>query len=263
MKWGLFFLDGCIVGSDLSITCTFVALILQMRSAKSAEGLSLQTLIAVVTSRILHFFSQSVGIHYRPNVLPSDMYYMFDVVNVVVGLGCIALFMKHRATYEVDKDNFGLQLFERFDLLPRSGPFANRSLLAASFIYVITGALAFLWSCFRRSSGSWKVTLLCCSYEAMCVLSLLPQLWMFHQDKWVSQLLGRFVVMVAVSRACTGMFWLSYPWIVPYGVPLNRTTQLCTEALNILVLADFLFYFIRSTLRGDKRIRVGSEFDKV
>ena len=75
--------------------------------------------------------------------------------------------------------------------------------------------------------------------------------------QWVSQLLGRFVVVVAVSRAFTGIFWLSYPWIAPYGVPLNRTTQLCTEALNILVLANFL-----STLRGDTRIRIRFDFDK-
>ena len=49
----------------------------------------------------------------------------------------------------------------------------------------------------------------------------------------VAQLLGRFVVVVAVSRAFTGIFLLGYPWIVPYDMPLNRTTQLCTEALNI------------------------------
>ena len=36
-------------------------------------------------------------------------------------------------------------------------------------------------------------------------------------SKWVSQLLGRFVVVVAVSRAFTGIFWLSHLWIVPYG----------------------------------------------
>jgi hypothetical protein len=263
MNWGSLFLDLCIVASDLSISCTFLAIVFQMKAARSAQGLSFQTLNAVVFSRMLHFMSIYAGIHYKPNELPTQLYYFFDVVNVLLGLGCVGLFLKHLGTYEGEKDNFGIQLFEKFDLLPRSGPLSNRSLLAASFIYALSGLFAFMWSFVRRSIGSWWGSFLICSYEATCALALLPQMWMFHTDKWVSQLLGTFVVMVAVSRACTFTFWLSIAWIRPYSIPLNRTTQLCTEAVNILVLADFLFYFVRSKLRGEKRIRIGSGVDFV
>jgi hypothetical protein len=263
MGLGNLFLDGCIISSDVCILGTFAAVFLQLFTSQSAEGMSLQTLIAVVTSRSLHLLSHWLGIHYRPTQIWSSLYFLFDIVNAAVGIGCISIFMVHKGSYDEEKDNFGIHIFDRFQLIPKSGPLASRPVLAASFVYAVTVILAFFWSFFRTSAGSWYLNYFCCVYEVMCMVALIPQLWMFHKDKWVSQLLGWFVVMVAANRVCTLTFWLSYTWVNPWSSPANRGTQILTELLNLAVLADFLFYWARAKLRGEKRIRVGSFHDEV
>lgn len=261
MQIGQLFLDGCILCSDVAILGTFIAVILQIKNARSTVGMSLQTLIAVVSSRNLHLCSHWLGIHYRPQEISAAPYFVFDIVNAGLGIGCIVIFLALVETYEKEKDNFGLALFERLDLIPKSGLFSSRPLLGASFIYGATIILACIWSFFRAPATSWYMTYFCCVYEMMCMLALLPQMWMFHKEKLVSQLLGTFVVMVALNRMCTLTFWLSYTWVNPWSAPANRGTQILTELLNLAVLADFLFYWARSKLRGDTVIKVGS-FDE-
>jgi len=258
MLFGQLFLDGCIMSSDVAILGTFLAVFLQLKTTQSCQGMSLQTLIAVVSARVLHLCSHWFNIHYRPQELPASMYFGFDIINAAIGIGCIMIFTVHKETYEMEKDNFGIHIFDRFQLTPKSGLFASRPVLAASFVYGVTLVLAFFWSFVRVSAGSWSVNYFCCVYEVMCMLALIPQLWMFHQDKWVSQLLSWFVVMVALNRVCTLTFWISYPWVNPWSSPANRGIQIFTELLNLAVLGDFLFYWVRAKIRGEKRIRVGS-----
>merc|ERR1712183_976295 len=126
--------------------------------------MSLQTLVAIVSARVLHLFSHWLGIHYKPQDIPFPVYFTFDIVNSGMGIGCIMLFLCHRSTYEMEKDNFGLQLFDKFGLTPKAGLFSSRPVLAASFIYVATVALAFLWSFVRTSAGSWGLNYFCCVY---------------------------------------------------------------------------------------------------
>lgn len=258
MGFGHGFLDGCIVCSDLATAGTFGSVLLQLQSSRSAEGISLQTLLAVVSARVLHLGSQCFGIHYRPVLLPGAFFAGMDVANAAAGVGCVVLFAKHWSSYQVDSDNFGIVLFDRLGLVPKSGPLSNRAVLAAVFLYAVILVLALLWSCVRQSTGSWLMSYYCCVYEAICTVALLPQLWMFHKDKWVNQLLGTFVVMVALNRLCTLTFWLTYTWVNPYSAPANRYIQICIELLNLAVLGDFLYYFVRAKLRGEKRIKIGS-----
>lgn len=241
----------CILG-------TFGAVFLQLKTQSSPQGMSLQTLIAVVTARTLHLFSHWFEIHYRPQEIAFALYFMMDIINAVVGISCIIMFLQLKSTYDSEKDNFGIAIFDRFQLVPETGIFSSRPLLAASFIYIVTSMLAFLWSFFRNSPGSWATGYFCCIYEVISMVALIPQLWMFHKDKWVSQLLGWFVVMVALNRCCTLTFWVIYPWINPWSSPANRTTQIITEFLNLAVLADFLFYWARAKFRGESKICVGS-----
>jgi hypothetical protein len=258
MGIGSMFLDGCIISSDLAIAGTFGSLLMLLHSKSSAAGLSLQTLIAVVTARVLHLGSQYFGIHYRPAELPTVLFSAFDVMNASAGIACILLFNKFRTTYEVEKDNFGIQLFDKLDLVPKKGLLSNRPFFAATFIYGLTLVLALFWSFVRTTSGSWAMNYYCCVYEALCTVALFPQLWMFHQDKWVNQLLATFVVCVAVNRLCTLTFWLSYTWVNPWSAPANRTIQIFIEFVNLAVLADFLYYWLRAKLRGETRVRIGT-----
>lgn len=258
MGFGQFWLDGCIIFSDFAILGTFAAVVLQLKESKSCVGMSLQTLIAVVSSRELHLCSHWLGIHYRPQELPMFLYYTMDILNAGVGIACIVMFWSLKSTYETDKDSFGIEFFDRFQLVPKTGFFSSRPLIAASFIYTVTLILAFFWSFIRASAGDWSLNYFCCLYEVMCMVALIPQLWMFHKDKWVTSLLGWFVVMVAANRVCTLTFWVTYTWVNPWSTPANRTTQIITELLNIAVLGDFLFYWGRAKMRGESRIRVGS-----
>ena len=58
---------------------------------------------------------------------------VFDFAVVGAGVTCVvALLTKYYSTYEVEKDNFGIQIFDRWDLLPKDGSFRLRPLAAAS-----------------------------------------------------------------------------------------------------------------------------------
>jgi len=258
---GLMF-DGFIVGSDVTMVLAFCAVILRMKSSKSAAGLSFQSVMALVSLRFLHFSSHYFNIHYRPKVLPMFIFKSLDLAVVVSGAACVFMLLTtYYNSYEVEKDNFGIQIFDRFNLLPEKGPFSCRPIAAASFLYIVVGLVAFAWYLIRASAGSFGVNCYVCYYEVMSAVSLIPQLWMFHKDKRVPSLLADFVVLVAAGRLCTMGFWTVYPWVYKWGVPSNRGIQLMLEMFNLLVLSDFLFYWARAKIRGDREIVIDFECD--
>merc|ERR1712100_628022 len=110
------------------------------------------------------------------------------------------------------------------------------------------------WFLVRQSMPTFGLSCYICYFEVMSAVSLIPQLWMFHKDKRVPSLLADFVVLVSAGRLCTCGFWLVFPWIYTWGVPSNRGIQLMLEAFNLLVLSDFLFYWVRAKIRGDHEI---------
>jgi len=246
---------------DLLVSCTFVALLLQMRTTGSAAGLSLQTLVAVVVCRVMHLGTRHQA-HYLPWTLAPLIYLLFDVLNATAGLVSIALFLRRRQTYEVEKDNFGMQFFDWLWVAPRARFSVRRRLLGASFIYAATGVIAMLWSLVRRTGESWHFTFLWCFYDTLCAGAMLPQFWMFHQEKVVTQLLASFVVMIALSRVCCVVFVLGCISFLRY-THVNFHSQLCVEALNLLLFVDFLFFCARAKFRGETRITLLVEFDKV
>jgi len=248
-----FLFDGFIMGSDVATFCAFAAVLLRMKYTKSAAGLSLQSIVAILTLRVLHACSHMWSVHYNPRAMWMFPFKVMDILVVVAGMSClVALLTKYYSTYEVEKDNFGIQLFDRWDLLPKGGSFRLRPLAAASFLYIVAGCVALVWSFFRTSGVYNSYT---CFNEAMSAVALLPQLWMFQHDKRVDSQLASFVVMVAVNRLCTLMFWTFLPFLVGrWAVPTNRSTQMALEALNLLILADFLYYWMRAKLRGEKDI---------
>ena len=273
--------------SDLCIGGTFVVVFLRLRKSRSAAGLSLQTLATVVGARVLHLLSCSVetsvagsrvheaiflslvaclhecrghyiGLHYRPNVLPWLLYPFIDVVSACIGCALLASFcLYYYPSYEKDKDNFGIHIFERLDLLPKNSPLKSSPMVAASFLYAVVAVLALMWYFVRRSQHGFWVSYFCCYYEAMGAVALIPQLWMFHQDKRVSPLLSYFVVLTALNRFFTLCFWICYPHVFLWRYPDNRGVQMVSETLNLLILSDFLFYWARSKIRGDEEVIIG------
>ena len=284
MQLGELWLDLLIHFSDLCIGGTFVVVFLRLRKSRSAAGLSLQTLATVVGARVLHLISCStdlvcgffwrfrlrvgcwvdtclghyIGLHYRPNVLPWLLYPAIDVVSACIGCALLASFLLYYyPSYEKEKDNFGIHIFERLDLLPKNSPLKTSPIVAASFLYAVVAVLALMWYFVRRSQHGFWVSYFCCYYEAMGAVALIPQLWMFHQDKRVSPLLSYFVVLTALNRFFTLCFWICYPRVFLWRYPDNRGVQMASETLNILILSDFLFYWARSKLRGDSEVILG------
>lgn len=254
-------LDGFIFGSDLAIGGTFLAVFQKLRTSGSAAGLSLQTLVAIVTARSLHLLSHFFGLHYQPAVMPMEMFYLLDGANALVGLLCLFIFAKfYYSTYEQDKDNFGIQIFDALDCLPKTGPLRHRPIAAASFLYTIVAVAALLWYCVRTGTASFTAGYFCCFYEAMGAVALIPQLWMFNKDKRVPSLLATFVVLVAVGRVCTLAFWWSYTYVYPWRMPSNRGIQISSETLNLLILSDFLYYWAKSKVLGQKDVVLGDDW---
>lgn len=262
MAGGQLFLDGCIICSDFCICGIFFSLFLQLSQSGSAVGLSLQTITIVVVARTLHLFSHFLRLHYLPTVLPWIMYVMMDVINAFLGAALFASFVfVFYNTYEKDKDNFGIQIFQKFKLLPKSGPFSSGPVVASMFLYSVVAVMALLWYSVRRSSHSFGVSYFCCFYEVLGAVALIPQLSMFHKDKRVSPLLANFVVLTAMNRLCTLAFWVCYPLVHMWRYPDNRGIQMASEMLNILILSDFLFYWLRAKMRGDKEVIIGDGLD--
>lgn len=247
--------DSLILGSDVSSAGAFAAVFVKLRSSQSAAGLSLQSLVAVLSVRFLHLCSHLMKLHYTPKVLPKILYPWLDAGVVASGFACIVLLLtRYFSTYEVEKDNFGIQLFDKLQLMPQNGPRWLRPAAASSFLYFAIILVAFLWSLVRQSLPNFKITCYCCLYEAGSAVALLPQLWMFHKDKRVPSLLATFVVLVAAGRLCTFLFWWIYPWVYRWNIPTNRGIQMFLEGGNLLILSDFLFYWARAKLRGEQEV---------
>jgi len=258
VHFGQLFLDCLIMGSDWCTCGTFVVLFLRVQKTKSAAGLSLQTLVTIVAARSLHLISHIIGLHYAPAVLPWIIYPTIDVFNACAGGLLLFTFLtQYYSSYERGKDNFGIHFFDKLGWLSKAGPLKESPLLATSFLYSVVVVVALGWYSVRRSHHSFAVSYFCCFYEVLGAVALIPQLWMFHQDKRVSPLLANFVVLTAVNRLCTLAFWIFYPHVYLWRYPDNRGVQMASEALNILILSDFLFYWVRSKLRGETEVIIG------
>ena len=245
--------------SDMSILGSFVALYLQVKSRKSALGLSLQTVGAVAGARLLHLFSHPLGIHFKPDSLPFILSAFLDYANAAMGVFVLYFIVsQYMNTYESEKDNFSQSFWVKLGL--DKGIVQK---LRWMFLYIIAGLFAFIWHIFRRSQHTFIVSYFCCYYEALCALALLPQLWMFQQDRVVSPQLANFVALTACNRLFTLVFWVSYPYVFWNRYPDNRGVQMASEILNLLILSDFLYYFVRARLRGQTVVVIPQGLNQV
>merc|ERR1719263_2547225 len=182
-----------------------------------------------------------------------------DFAVVLSGAFCIlAILTRFYKSYEVEKDNFGIQMFDKFGILPELGMGRFRPIAAASVLYTFAGMLAVIWY-LSRSVNSHSLTSYTCFSEVLSAVALLPQLWMFRSDKQVDRNLATFVVAVAVSRICTLLFWTLLPYFLvqKWTVLSNRSMQMKLEVVNLLILSDFLYHWVRAKMRGDKEVNLG------
>lgn len=255
----LTFLDFSILLSDIAILGSFVALYLQVKTRKSALGLSLQSVGAVVAARVMHLISHPLGIHFKPDTLPFGFFVLVDYTNAIFGIFVLYfIYSNFVNTYESEKDNFSQNFWLKLGM--------DRELvqkLRWVFIYLMAGVFGLIWHFVRRSHHSFMTSYFCCFYEALTAIGLLPQLWMFQQDRVVSPQLANFVALTAANRLFTLIFWVSYPYVFWNRYPDNRGVQMASEILNLLILSDFLFYFVKARLRGQKVVVIPHAVNEV
>jgi len=252
---GKLMLDVTILASDVSLLLSLASLFAQLRRTRTAKGISLFSLALIVTSRCLHSLSHPVfGLHFMPTVLPMAFFLFMDVLNAILGISVIALFVKsYWQTYEIENDDFTAVFLKRLGI----------DSVAARWIFLHTVIMvsAIAWNQFRRGSHFKVASAFFCSYyEVLGFFALLPQLWMFQRDKVVSQALGNFVGFTALHRCFTLLFWVLFPVVYRSRVLDNRIIQMVSEVVNLLVLSDFLYYYIRAKVRGEKEITI-RDFD--
>ena len=253
----LWIIDVLIISSDASLCMAFMAVLYQVRTKRSAQGLSLQTLSLVVTARVLHLLSHPFDLHFEPSMLPSWLYSLLDVASAF--LGCFVLWWvsQHALdTYEGSKDTFGESLMRRFIWPDAPSEGIPLVLVRAGFSWLIALVLALIWWALRRSPQSFLASYFACVYEVLGAISLLPQLYMFQKDRVASPQLANFVVLIALNRLCTLGFWIVYPWVYYWRYPDNRGIQMLSEFINILIISDFLFYYVRAKIRGEGFVRI-------
>jgi hypothetical protein len=195
-----------------------------------------------------------MDLHYQPQFLPSFVYGLLDLSSMMLGILCaVIITTQHMKSYDSSSDDFGVLLVDYL-----FGRRRGKSRPAKwAVLYVLAVVLAFLWYQVRRTMSSFWTGYFCCFYEVICSVALLPQLWMFHKQKTVNRLLGNFVVCVAVNRLCILAFWVMYPSFNYGRKPDNRGVQMASESLNLLIAADFIFYYVRSMLNGEDDIVLG------
>lgn len=266
MNFGQIFLDLLIASSDVATIGSFVSIFLKLQKTRSAAGVSLMTLLALASARTLHTASHGLGLHYTPTQLPWVLYPILDVFNCCAGLVCFGAFLfQHYQTYERDKDSFGRSFIEMTRILPSEATIDKQGrktfTATAASLYIMVTFGAFVWYLVRKSQQTFLVNYFCCFYEMMSGIALIPQLWMFHQDKRVSPPLANFVVFTALNRLCTLSFWAFYPAVNYWRYPDNRSTQMISEFVNLLILGDFLYYWIRAKMRGQSDVILGLDLD--
>ena len=257
--FSLVFLDLAIFLSDFAIFLSFVALYFQVKNRKSAMGVSLQTVGAVTGARVLHLLSHPLGLHFNPDTLPFALSVIMDYANAILGVFVLLYIIRNfRSTYESEKDSFSQKFLIKLGF--------DRKLvykLRYGFVYLMAGILGIIWYFVRRSNQSFLTSFFCCFYEALCAVALLPQMWMFQQDRIVSPQLANFVALTAANRFFTLVFWFSYPYVYWNRYPDNRGVQMTSEILNLLILSDFLYYFIRARVKGQQVVVIPSGMNEV
>lgn len=242
-------LDSIIVLSDVSLFLSLFSVLQQLRTSKSAKGISLLSLSTIVFARTLHSLSHPLfGLHYRPQVLPTVLYLFLDILNASLGMFTVALFVKYWSSYEVEKDNFCAPLIRK--VFNKDSTITHWVFFGSTIV-----VFSFGWYYFRRyKNQDFSTAMFCSSYEVLGFLALLPQLWMFQSEKVVSQALGNFIGFTALHRLLTLSFWLFFPLVHTHRVLDNRMIQMSSEVINLLIIADFLYYYVRSYVRGEKEI---------
>lgn len=202
----------------------------KMRTSQSVAGLSSRTLEMYVLFFITRLGSTLVKNGYLPIDRSGDwVYQVSDIGSLIIVLQLLyAMHKTHKATYE-----------ENHDTLPIR-PFVPACALLAVFVHGDLNDSPFF-------DTLWTFSLL------LDTVAMLPQLWMMTtKGGEVEALTSHFVAAMVVSRALSFTFWFyGYSEIAPPNGGFNSAGYLILGAhsLQLVLSADFMYYYIRSAAK--------------
>ncbi|EPR62096.1 hypothetical protein TGME49_224800 [Toxoplasma gondii ME49] len=244
----------------------YVALMLKVQRERNAYGLSFQSLFALVWVEVSNVLLILCLLVYHNKPIHAE-FFIVDCSSALISLAAFVYINRYfSSTYESQRDNFGKRFCRML-----CGKFC-----VEKFSWLFLYFVAFVISCpmflLRRSkyaaplsviasNGSLRLIALTflsfweCFNDSVLALALVPQLFMFYnkRPRKVTNLLGTFVALLFFARICAFLYWLTFTWFHT-SEPTGRGIHLLTEALNILILLDFLYHYIRAKLAGERDI---------
>ncbi|EEA05326.1 uncharacterized protein CMU_023310 [Cryptosporidium muris RN66] len=243
----------------------YCSLFLKLHRDQNAAGLSLQTLFMLVLTELNHVLILIVMTAYFKVPLGID-FYICDCSTVLISLATFSyIIFSFYDSYEEEKDTFGLNvascIFESIIGKTNKNDVLERKIhtLAKRFHWIVAYLISLLASIplflFRRSHLPMLLSFWECYIDMQLTFALVPQLYMFYNKKprKVSSLLAHFVVFILLARILMLLYWATYPLFKYTSIP-GRKLHITTEFLNIIILAHFMFYFIRAKLLGQRDI---------
>ncbi|CAD7949958.1 unnamed protein product [Amoebophrya sp. A120] len=206
-----FCLDGLLALADCVVLLGLLALISQLRRTKSLLGLSLQTIVALTVTRVLHFASCVLGFHFD-----ATRFLLLDLAIVVaLVFVCLQVFEFFPTYQGLAVDKFG-----RF-LHPNDHA-------QCACLYVAALTIALLTMSIRRTEASFS-SFVFCFHEILTLLALLPQLYMFAatapESRSVDLLLKMdFLLFFGLSKVLNLGFWILFPVLIS-GVKISSSAD--------------------------------------
>uniref|UniRef100_A0A0G4F9T4 ER lumen protein-retaining receptor n=1 Tax=Chromera velia CCMP2878 TaxID=1169474 RepID=A0A0G4F9T4_9ALVE len=226
----------------------YVIIIWKVKKDRSAAGISLQSLFALFLSEFNNVVLQVI-LAWTYNFSLGLAFWICDVSTSILSFfSWYHIFTKYYSSYEKDRDTFGLKFCR---VLPNN----LGKKVYAFFLYFVAFVITIPLFIFRRTRLPTLYSLYECFDDTMLALALIPQLYMFYnrRPRRVSSLLGHFVVLLFIARLCALSYWLTYPIFHSGAIP-SRGLHICTELFNLLILLDFLYYYLVAAVKGEKDI---------
>jgi len=223
-----------------ALTC----LRLKISQEKSVAGISAQTLVLQASSFALRLCSTTWLNGYIPVDGTGDwLYQVLDVAALLIVLNILyCIFKSHRSTYQEDQDS--------------------------SFKVEIIALVCFVFAVFVHPDLNNRPVFdtLWATALYIDVVAMLPQLAMMSKIRGeIEALTSHFVGATALSRAVSLIFWYhGFAELAPLDGSFNLSgwTILAAHVLQVLLLCDFLFYYIRAVVKtGSARFELPTYVD--
>jgi len=236
---------------DFSITLTmssavqclgFFLLALKVKQQKSVAGLSRRTMEMYVIFFVFRLTSTLFKNGYLPIDRSGDwVYQLGDIGSLVIVLNLLYTMCRtHKDTYQSEFDTL-----EIFKFIPAC------VVLALCFHGDLNNS--------RFFDTVWTISLF------LDTISLLPQLWMLTKvGGKVDLLTSHFVALMVISRLLSFAFWVyGYKELVPLkgGANIAGYTILISHSVQILLCADFMYYYVKGMSKTSNRGMVLPTFD--